>query len=87
MANGWSDERRARQSEAIHRWKPWQLSTGARTPEGKARSSRNAFRLTIRKCWLFACYLSKQRRKLDAGLPYASIDEVELMERLRGYSK
>src|SRR4030095_2585834 len=26
----------------IHRWKPWSRSTGPRTPEGKARASRNA---------------------------------------------
>ena len=42
MANGWTPERRARQSELIRNWKPWELSTGAKTPEGKARSSRNA---------------------------------------------
>lgn len=41
MANGWTPERRARQAEAIRRWKPWEQSTGPRTPEGKARSQRN----------------------------------------------
>lgn len=40
----WTPERRARQAEAIRRWKPWKKSTGPRTPEGKARSSRNADR-------------------------------------------
>lgn len=40
--SGWTDERRAKQSEAIRRWQPWNLSTGPRTDEGKARSSRNA---------------------------------------------
>lgn len=42
MANGWTPERRARQSALIRNWKPWELSTGAKTPEGKARSSQNA---------------------------------------------
>ncbi|MCO6441407.1 MAG: hypothetical protein J5I81_10045 [Nitrococcus mobilis] len=42
--NGWTPERRARQAEAIRRWKPWAKSTGPRTDEGKARSSRNAYR-------------------------------------------
>ncbi len=42
--NGWTAERRARQSQAIQRWKPWQQSTGAKTPEGKARSARNAYK-------------------------------------------
>lgn len=40
----WTPERRAKQAENIHRWKPWKQSTGPRTPEGKARSSRNADR-------------------------------------------
>lgn len=40
----WTPERRAKQAENIRRWKPWKKSTGPRTPEGKARSSRNADR-------------------------------------------
>ena len=42
--NGWTAERRARQSQAIHRWQPWTHSTGAKTPEGKATSARNAYK-------------------------------------------
>ena len=42
--NGWTHERRAKQSAAIHRWKPWQQSTGAKTPEGKSIVSQNAFK-------------------------------------------
>jgi len=41
-ANGWTLERRAKQAEAIARWKPWEQSTGPRTAEGKAVTSRNA---------------------------------------------
>lgn len=37
-----SEERLAAYREAIQRTKPWLKSTGPRTPEGKARSSRNA---------------------------------------------
>ena len=37
--NGWSPERRQRQREAIQRWKPWEQSTGPRTPEGKAKAA------------------------------------------------
>lgn len=44
MVNGWSLERRQRQSEAIRRWKPWERSTGPRTAQGKARVSRNAWK-------------------------------------------
>lgn len=41
-ASGWTQERRARQSAAIQRWRPWERSTGPRTKEGRARASRNA---------------------------------------------
>jgi hypothetical protein len=42
--NGWTLERRARQSAAIQQWRPWEHSTGAKTPQGKAKASRNAFK-------------------------------------------
>jgi hypothetical protein len=38
----WTPERRARQREIIRSTKPWTRSTGPRTPEGKAKSSKNA---------------------------------------------
>ena len=41
--NGWTPERRKRQSEAIRRWKPWNQSTGPKSPEGKAVVSGNAW--------------------------------------------
>lgn len=44
MANGWTLERRQRQAEQIRRWRPWEQSTGPRTPEGKAMVSRNAWK-------------------------------------------
>lgn len=44
MANGWTAERRARQAEAIRRWRPWERSTGPKTSEGKARCAQNAFK-------------------------------------------
>jgi hypothetical protein len=40
----WSDERRARMAEMVRTWAPWKRSTGPRSPEGKARSSRNAWK-------------------------------------------
>jgi len=44
MSNsGWTDDRRARQAALIRTWKPWTESTGPRTPEGKAKASRNAW--------------------------------------------
>jgi hypothetical protein len=44
MANGWNSERRARQSELIRRWRPWDWSTGPRTAVGKAKVSSNAYK-------------------------------------------
>lgn len=41
MANGWTQERRARQAALIRTWRPWEKSTGPRTDEGKAVVSRN----------------------------------------------
>lgn len=41
---GWSRERRERQAEMIRAWRPWAKSTGPKSPEGKARVARNAWR-------------------------------------------
>ena len=41
-ARRWSEAQKAEQSAKIHGWKPWQQSTGAKTPEGKAISAMNA---------------------------------------------
>ena len=40
----WTPEERQAQSELIRQWKPWEQSTGARTAQGKARSSQNALK-------------------------------------------
>jgi len=40
--SAWTDERRAKQAEAIRRWAPWTRSTGPRTAAGKAVSAKNA---------------------------------------------
>jgi DNA invertase Pin-like site-specific DNA recombinase len=42
--NGWTAERRKRQSELIRQIRPWKRSTGPRTPEGKARAAKNGYR-------------------------------------------
>lgn len=44
MRTPWTPERRARQAALIRAWKPWERSTGPRTPEGKAKASRNAYK-------------------------------------------
>ena len=44
MSSGWSPERRARQAELIHQWRPWEKTTGPKTAEGKAVVARNAWK-------------------------------------------
>jgi hypothetical protein len=39
----WTNEQRLQQAEAIRRWKPWEQSTGPKTPEGKQVASQNAY--------------------------------------------
>lgn len=43
-SSAWTPERRAAQAERIRQTKPWAASTGPRTAEGKASSSRNAYK-------------------------------------------
>ena len=40
----WSPERKAKQSQAIRQWKPWEQSTGPKTKEGKSTVAGNAWR-------------------------------------------
>ena len=42
--NGWTKERKQSQAEKIKQWKPWKKSTGAKTKQGKAKSSQNALK-------------------------------------------
>lgn len=35
---------RALRSELIRRWKPWEKSTGPKSPEGKARSAKRGYK-------------------------------------------
>jgi len=42
--NGWTPERRKRQAELIRRWKPWEHSTGPRTPAGRARVASKPYK-------------------------------------------
>ena len=43
MPRCWTPEQKAAQAAAIRRWRPWEQSTGPKTPEGKAIASQNAY--------------------------------------------
>ena len=76
MANGWTEERRKRQSELIQNWQPWKSSTGPKTSIGKSKASQNAFkggfRPQLRK-------LAKALRNQQLLLDELSIDELSAM--------
>ena len=55
--NAWTEDRRAKQSAAIHSWQPWKRSTGPRTESGKARGARNAWKGGYRQQWRALCKL------------------------------
>ena len=66
MANGWTPERQARQAELIRRWRPWEKSTGPRSPAGKAKAAQNAYKGGTRQLFReLARTLKAQRQVLD----------------------
>ncbi|MCX8087043.1 MAG: hypothetical protein N3C63_09115 [Rhodocyclaceae bacterium] len=76
-ARTWTAEQRERQSRLIHGWKPWLKATGPKTSTGKAKASRNAFRVTYRKLHKAANYLAHQQMRYLAGRSCDSIDVLK----------
>ena len=72
MARHWTDEQKARQAELIRGWQPWRHSTGAKTPEGKARSAANR-----------QLSLDAARRELDEALR-TLVDAHDRLSRMQG---
>ena len=60
----WTAEERAKQSVKIRQWQPWTHSTGARTTEGQAISSQNAFKGGFRERLREVSVLLKEQRKV-----------------------
>jgi hypothetical protein len=48
MARVWTQEQKAVQAAAIRTWEPWKQSTGPQSMQGKAKSSRNAYKGSVR---------------------------------------
>ena len=44
MSNHWTTEQRKRQADLIRKWKPWEKSTGPKSPEGKKRAVMRALK-------------------------------------------
>jgi len=65
-ARKWTLEQRKQQSIKIRQWQPWQHSTGAKSVEGKAKASRNAFKGGFKnKIKELRKILHEQNRSLD----------------------
>ena len=60
-ARSWTPEQRQQQKEAIQGWKPWKQATGPKTPKGKAKSARNAWKGGY---WVALRELEKQLNQL-----------------------
>ena len=48
-ARQWTEEQRKQKSLKIKQWQQWQNCTKAKTIEGKAKASRNAYRGGVRQ--------------------------------------
>jgi hypothetical protein len=66
-----------KQSEVIRNWKPWESSTGAITPEGKAIAAQNSLKhgwhtaeMIIRKRMN---EMIKERRAIESRIPWEEL--------------
>ena len=64
----WTPEERLRQAELIRNWQPWKQSTGAKTPQGKARSSQNAYKHGLSKLQKELSKLLREHKKAIEGI-------------------
>lgn len=83
-ARKWTPEQKAKQSALIHSWKPWEQSTGAKTPEGKKLSSKNAFRYSMREV---TREMARSNRALLDFLISWGLDDTELNDSRTGLER
>jgi hypothetical protein len=57
-----------RQAKLIRNWQPWRQSTGAKTTEGKARSSQNAYKHGLSKLQKELSRLLREHKKAIEGI-------------------
>ena len=64
MARKWTEAQKAEQRRRIQEWKPWEKSTGPKTPEGKKIVSRNAYAggYRVRLRFLAKCMTTLSRK-------------------------
>lgn len=74
MTKGWTEERRQKARERILKNKPWEKSTGPKTPKGKKKSSLNALKHGHRS----DIYLSYVRHILE--LNTLTIEQLDAFE-------
>ncbi len=83
QSKGWTPERRTKHSSVmrfkITDWKPWLLSTGPRSPEGKKICSRNALKHGYRSAGARKLYtlMTIHRRWLKAAEAVLNFRRVE----------
>ena len=69
MSEAWTPERRARQAAMIRTWQPWTRSTGPRTPAGKAKTARNAWKGGYRQA--YRAEIAELRLMLEEEIQFA----------------
>jgi hypothetical protein len=79
----WTPESRDKQSALIRTWKPWEKSTGARTPEGKAIVAANSPGKHWRELVRLSAWHYRTKRRIDEG-EMLSIEELEAEFKRRG---
>ena len=76
-ARKWTDAQRMNQSRAIARWKPWKFSTGPRTVNGKAASSRNSFQHGCDSMWVKKLRQLEREMRRNEDITVSAIRELE----------